>query len=92
VQAAERNNIAIYNCSYQPVESIDSFVEALIISMAGCGVGYSVESKYVENFPRIKRQTGAAPLHYVVEDSGEGLGGSDAGGVADLVGRWRCAL
>jgi len=38
--AAERNNIAIYNCSYQPVESIDSFVEALIISMAGCGVGY----------------------------------------------------
>ena len=70
--AAERNNIAIYNCSYQPVESIDSFVEALIISMAGCGVGYSVESKYVENFPRIKRQTGAAPLNYVVEDSAEG--------------------
>ncbi len=34
--AARRNNIAIYNCSYQPVESIDSFVEALIISMAGC--------------------------------------------------------
>ncbi len=70
--AAQRNNIAIYNCSYQPVESIDSFVEALIISMAGCGVGYSVESKYVENFPRIKRQTGAAPVHYVVEDSAEG--------------------
>lgn len=70
--AAQRNNIAIYNCSYQPVESIDSFVEALIISMAGCGVGYSVESKYVENFPRIKRQTGAAPIHYVVEDSAEG--------------------
>ena len=40
--------------------------------MAGCGVGYSVESKYVENFPRIKRQTGAAPLNYVVEDSAEG--------------------
>jgi len=70
--AAQRNNIAIYNCSYQPVESIDSFVEALIISMAGCGVGYSVESKYVENFPRIKRQTGAPALHYVVEDSAEG--------------------
>ena len=70
--AAERNNIAIYNCSYHPVESIDSFVEALIISMAGCGVGYSVESKYVENFPRIKRQTGVAPLNYVVEDSAEG--------------------
>lgn len=70
--AARRNNIAIYNCSYQPVESIDSFVEALIISMAGCGVGFSVESKYVENFPRIKRQTGHAPLHFTVEDSAEG--------------------
>jgi ribonucleoside-triphosphate reductase (thioredoxin) len=70
--AARRNNIAIYNCSYQPVESIDSFVEALIISMAGCGVGYSVESKYVENFPRIKRQKGLAPVNYVVEDSAEG--------------------
>ena len=70
--AARRNNIAIYNCSYQPVESIDSFVEALIISMAGCGVGYSVESKYVENFPRIKRQKGLTPVNYVVEDSAEG--------------------
>ncbi len=70
--AARRNAIAIYNCSYQPVESIDSFVEALIISMAGCGVGFSVESRYVENFPRIKRQTGAAPDLFTVEDSAEG--------------------
>ena len=53
--AARRNHISIYNCSYQPVESIDSFCEALLISMSGCGVGYSVESKYVESFPRIKR-------------------------------------
>ncbi len=51
--AARRNNIAIYNCSYMPVDSIDSFVEALIISMSGCGVGYSVERQYVEQFPRI---------------------------------------
>jgi ribonucleoside-triphosphate reductase (thioredoxin) len=71
-QAARRNNVAIYNCSYQPVESIDSFCEALIISMSGCGVGYSVESRYVENFPRIRRQTGAAPDTIVVEDSAEG--------------------
>ena len=70
--AARRNNITIYNCSYQPVESIDSFVEALIISMSGCGVGYSVESKYVENFPRIKRQTGTMLPTFVVEDSAEG--------------------
>lgn len=70
--AARRNNITIYNCSYQPVESIDSFCEALIISMSGCGVGYTVESKHVENFPRIKRQTGAKADLWVVEDSAEG--------------------
>jgi ribonucleoside-triphosphate reductase len=70
--AARRNNITIYNCSYQPVESIASFCEALIISMSGCGVGYSVESKYVEEFPRIKRQTGAKADLWVVEDSAEG--------------------
>ncbi len=70
--AARRNNITIYNCSYQPVESIDSFVEALIISMSGCGVGFSVESRYVENFPRIKRQTGAMREPFVVADSAEG--------------------
>ncbi|MCB1317333.1 MAG: hypothetical protein KDK27_15320, partial [Leptospiraceae bacterium] len=70
--AARRNNICIYNCSYLPVDSIDSFVEALIISMCGCGVGYSVESQYVENFPRVRRQRNVAPIKYVVEDSAEG--------------------
>ncbi len=70
--AARRNNIAIYNCSYQPVESIDSFVEALIISMSGCGVGFSVEGRYVENFPRIRRQTNLEVKQFVVEDSAEG--------------------
>jgi ribonucleoside-triphosphate reductase (thioredoxin) len=70
--AARRSNITIYNCSYQPVESIDSFVEALIISMSGCGVGFSVEREYIENFPRIKRQTGRTAPTFVVPDSAEG--------------------
>ncbi|MCL4867651.1 MAG: recombinase [Anaerolineae bacterium] len=70
--AARRNNIAIYNCSYMPVDSIDSFVEALIISMSGCGVGFSVERQYVEQFPRIRRQSGHALRFHLVEDSSEG--------------------
>lgn len=70
--AARRNNIAIYNCSYMPVDSIDSFVEALIISMSGCGVGFSVESRYVENFPRVRRQGRATPVLHAIEDSSEG--------------------
>ena len=70
--AARRSNIGIYNCSYQPVDSIDSFVEALLISMNGCGVGFSVESKYVESLPRIKRQVGGEPKYVLVEDTTEG--------------------
>ncbi len=70
--AAQRSNITIYNCSYLPVESIDAFVEALIISMSGCGVGFSVERRYVENFPRVKRQVPSSPTTYFVEDSAEG--------------------
>ncbi len=69
---ARRNNVTIYNCSYQPVESVDSFVEALLISMSGCGVGYSVESKYVESLPRVLRQRGGTPDSFLVEDSAEG--------------------
>ena len=70
--AARRNNIALYNCSYMPVDSIDSFVEALIISMSGCGVGFSVERQYVEQFPRIARQKGNPPQTFVIPDSSEG--------------------
>src|ERR1700687_3129129 len=69
---ARRDSTAIYNCSYQPVDSIDAFCEALLISMAGCGVGYSVESRYVEAFPRVQRQRGLAPLRHIVEDSAQG--------------------
>lgn len=70
--AAQRNNIAVYNCSYLPVDSIDSFVEALIISMSGCGVGFSVERNYVELLPRIRRQIGSPVRTFVISDSSEG--------------------
>lgn len=71
--AARRNSMALYNCSYLPVKDIQSFVEAMLISMAGCGVGYSVEREYVEQFPRVKRQrkNQEVAVHYI-EDSTEG--------------------
>ena len=48
---ARRDSTAIYNCSYQPVDSIDSFCEALLISMAGCGVGYLGREPLRRDFP-----------------------------------------
>jgi ribonucleoside-triphosphate reductase (thioredoxin) len=70
--AARRNNLAIYNCSALPVDSLDAFVEALLISMAGCGVGYSVERQFTDLLPFVRRQRGLAPDTHVVEDSAEG--------------------
>ena len=72
--AAHRNNMAIYNCSYMPVDSIDSFVEALLISMAGCGVGFSVEQNYVSKLPAVQLQNYQFTDRWIVEDSAEGWG------------------
>lgn len=52
-EAAKRNNIAIYNCSFMGIDHPYTFVEALIISMSGCGVGFSVEKQFVERLPVI---------------------------------------
>jgi ribonucleoside-diphosphate reductase alpha chain len=71
-EAAKRNGLAIYNCSYSPVDSLDTFVETLQISMAGCGVGYSVERQYVEQLPRVQRQKGGKAHYHEIEDSSDG--------------------
>lgn len=70
--AARRQNVGVYNCAYLGADSIDAFCEAMLISMSGCGVGFSVEGKHVEKLPRVKRQTSSLPLTYVIPDSTEG--------------------
>ena len=50
-EPARRNNIAIYNCAAAGVDHVYSFVESLIISMAGAGSGFSVESQFVRELP-----------------------------------------
>lgn len=69
---ARRDNTTIFNCSYQGVDSLTAFSEALLISMAGCGVGFSVERQYVHQLPMVVRQRGVAASLHVVEDSAEG--------------------
>lgn len=71
--ALERCNIGSYNCTYLPVNSIKSFCDALYLSMSGCGVGYSVESMYVNALPRIKYQKNTkSKNHFVIPDDTEG--------------------
>ena len=51
--ALDRDNVAGYNCSFLPVDSLRSFDEAMYILMCGTGVGFSVESVYVDKLPAV---------------------------------------
>ncbi len=68
--AARINPITAYNCSYLPIDSIESFAEVLYILMAGTGVGFSVERRYVEQLPVVQRpHGGAVPVHTIPDDT-----------------------
>jgi ribonucleoside-triphosphate reductase (thioredoxin) len=70
--ALERDNTCLYNCSYLPVDSLRSFDEAMYILMCGTGVGYSVESKYINQLPVINEHFENSSTSIVVDDSKSG--------------------
>jgi ribonucleoside-diphosphate reductase alpha chain len=70
--ALERDNVAGYNCSFLPVDSLRSFDEAMYILMCGTGVGFSVESVYVDKLPTIAESFHPTNTVIVVEDSKAG--------------------
>ena len=70
--ALERDNTCIYNCAYMPVDSLRSFDEAMYILMCGTGVGYSVESRYVNQLPEVSEHFEPTGSVIVVEDSKAG--------------------
>jgi len=70
--AMDKNDVCGYNCAYMPVDSPRSFDEAMLILMCGTGVGYSVETKYVEQLPRISENFEETDTTIVVKDSKEG--------------------
>lgn len=70
--ALDKSHVAAYNCAYLPVDSPRSFDETMYILMNGTGVGYSVESKYVDQLPRISEQFEETNTVIKVADSKEG--------------------
>lgn len=69
---ARRCNAAAYNCSFIAPSRIRDFGEMIYLSMSGCGVGFSVESKNIQQLPIIKPQNGKKKKTYVIPDSKEG--------------------
>ena len=71
--SAMRCNIANYNCSYLPIDSLRSFSELLYILMQGTGAGFSVEQRYVSRLPEVKKEHRTqAFFHCTVKDTTEG--------------------
>ena len=67
--ALERDHIAAYNCSFIAIDSLRAFDEAMYVLMNGTGVGFSVESKYVDELPTISESFNQTATTIVVEDS-----------------------
>ena len=72
---AVTDNTAIYNCSFLPIDNLRAFSELIYILMQGTGVGFSVESKFVDKLPVVGKLT-KTTVEFQVQDSA--IGWADA--------------
>lgn len=70
--AADRENLCCYNCAFVSITELRDFSDILYILMQGTGVGFSVESTFVEELPKVRKQRNAAPENHTIPDSTEG--------------------
>jgi len=68
---ARIDNTAIYNCSYLPIDSLESFGEIMALLMNGTGAGFSIEKKYVNKLPVVSFPNGSVVYH-TIDDSTKG--------------------
>ena len=68
-EALRKENMAGYNCSYIKVNSPRSFDEILYVLMNGTGVGFSVETEYVNKLPVVAEEFYPTDTCIVVADS-----------------------
>jgi len=62
----------VYNCSYLPIDHLDSFAECMFLLLGGTGVGYSVQKHHVDKLPEIRKPSANRKRRYLVGDSIEG--------------------
>jgi ribonucleoside-triphosphate reductase len=62
----------IYNCAYLPIDSLDSFAEAMFLLLGGTGVGYSVQKHHVDQLPEIRKPNSNRKRRFLIGDSIEG--------------------
>ena len=68
----EQHNARMYNCSFTHIDRVSAFSEAFYLLLCGCGVGYSVQYKHVQELPEISKPNERIVHHYRIPDSIEG--------------------
>jgi ribonucleoside-diphosphate reductase alpha chain len=69
--ALKRCNSGCFNCSYLVMDSPEAMAEDLYLLMNGCGVGFSVENRVIDKWPKVSRQKGETKT-IVIPDTTEG--------------------
>jgi ribonucleoside-triphosphate reductase len=70
--ALDRDDLAIFNCSFVAFDDVRAFDELIFILCCGTGAGFSVEEKYTTQLPVIASSFERVDNIVVVEDSKEG--------------------
>lgn len=70
--ALDRCHVGAYNCAYTTLMGPQDVAEVLYILMQGTGVGYSVERRYVDQWPEVSMAPEEPVGTYVVPDTTEG--------------------
>lgn len=71
-KAIEVSPARIYNCSYSPIDSIESFSEAMFLLLSGCGYGYSVQNHHIDKLPEIRKPNPNRHRRFLISDNIQG--------------------
>ena len=66
-----KHNVKLFNCSSTYIDRPEVFKQIMYILLNGCGAGYTVEKRFVDKLPTIKRRK-EGTITYTIEDSVEG--------------------
>jgi ribonucleoside-triphosphate reductase len=66
-----KHNTRLFNCSSLYIDRTEVFKQVIYLLLSGCGVGFSVERRFVQQLPTVKRRTNNT-VTYDIEDSIEG--------------------
>lgn len=66
-----RANARIFNCASTYIDRPEVFKQIMYVLLCGCGMGYSVEKRFINKLPEVKQRLDSTITH-VIEDSIEG--------------------